>query len=206
MCKEVSAPKPHGESAEHFIALVGAPLAHQGGPRVQVDRDAKRVHAGPEIPYRRLVEILGGVHVADVRIAVDENALKAELGDAAIELVASGAHVLERHGGEAQELLRMRFHHERQFVVHPLCGVDRDLAIRYALDARLSQREHHALDAAAVHLLKPKLDVGQSLLDRSEEVGKVVVRLAGAVERVAVGAISLVGRQIEMLLERNFAL
>jgi len=100
----------------------------------------------------------------------------------------------------------MRFHDERQFVVHPLCGVDRDLAIRYALDARLSQRQDHALDAAAVHLLKPKLDVAQSPLDGSKKVGKVVVRLAGAVERVAVRAIGLVGRQIEMLLERNFAL
>ena len=157
---------------------------------MQVDRDAKRVHAGPEIPYRRLVEVLGGVHVADVRIAVDEHALEAELGDAAIELVASGAHVLERHGGEAQELLGMRFHDERQFVVHSLCGVDRDLAIRYALNARLSQRQDHALDAAAVHLLKPKLDVGQSLLDGSEKVRKIVWRLAGAVERRAVGAIA----------------
>ena len=66
----------------------------------------------------------------------------------------------------------MRFHDERQFVVHPLCGVDRDLAIRYALDARLSERQDHAVDAAAVHLLEPKLDVGQSLLDEAKKSGR----------------------------------
>src|SRR6516225_3752163 len=44
-------------------------------------RDAsRRAHRvlprGPKVPYRRLVEVLGGVHVANIRIAVDHRPLK----------------------------------------------------------------------------------------------------------------------------------
>src|SRR5262245_50071469 len=42
---------------------------------------------GWPVPYRRLVEVLGGVHVANVRIAVDHRPLEAELRDGALQLV-----------------------------------------------------------------------------------------------------------------------
>jgi hypothetical protein len=76
--------------------------------------------------------------VANVRIAVDHRPLEAELRDGALQLVTSGAHVLERHSSEAGESVRMcRQNLLGQIVVHPLCGVDRYRAIRYALNTRL---------------------------------------------------------------------
>jgi hypothetical protein len=158
VCKLVQRQNP-GRVAEHFIALVGAPLAGHRGPGVQVDGDVKRFHSGPEIPDRRLVEILGGVHVANVRIAIDQRAFETELRDRALVLVASGANVLQRHSGEAKESVRMLRHNVRQIVVHSLCGVDRDLSIRDALNAWLRQRQDHALNAVVIHVLKPQVYV-----------------------------------------------
>ena len=90
--------------------------------------------------YRLLVEVLGGVHVTNVRIAVDHCPLEPELRDGALQFVASGAHVLKRHGGEGGEPVRMcRQELLGQIIVHPLCGFDRYRAIRYALNARLRQ-------------------------------------------------------------------
>jgi hypothetical protein len=70
---------------------------------MQVDGHIECFHAGPKVPYRLLVEVLGGVHVANVPIAVDHRPLEAELRDGALQLVTSGAHVLERHSSEAGE-------------------------------------------------------------------------------------------------------
>src|SRR6516164_7746136 len=61
---------------------------------MQVDGHIECFHAGPKAPYRRLVEVLGGVHVVNVRIAVDHRPLEAELRDGALQLITSGAHVV----------------------------------------------------------------------------------------------------------------
>ena len=106
---------------------------------MQVDRHAKCFHPSPEIPYRLLVEILGGIRVADVRVAVDQRSLETELFDGPLQLVAGGAYILERHGGEARISLRIRRYDLRQIVVHFLCGLDRDRAVRNALNAWLRQ-------------------------------------------------------------------
>src|SRR5262249_38413262 len=45
---------------------------------MQVDGHIECFHAGPKVPYQ-LVEVLGGVHVANVRIAVDHRPRESEL-------------------------------------------------------------------------------------------------------------------------------
>jgi len=91
---------------------------------MQVDGHIECFHAGPKVPYRRLVEVLGGVHVANVRIAVDHRPLEAELRDGALQLVTSGAHVLEHHSSETGESGAARSSYRYR-------------AIRYALNTRL---------------------------------------------------------------------
>jgi hypothetical protein len=55
-------------------------------------------------------------------------------------LPTSGAHVLERDSSEPANRFGMcRQNLLGQIVIHPLCGVDRYRAIRYALNARLRQ-------------------------------------------------------------------
>jgi hypothetical protein len=69
---------------------------------MQVDGHIECVHPGPKVPSCGLVEVLGGVYVANVRIAIDHRPLEAELRDGAIQLVNSGAFVLERRSSEAE--------------------------------------------------------------------------------------------------------
>src|SRR5271168_3484640 len=70
------------------MTLVHASLTGQRTAGMKVDGHAKRFHAGPKIPYGRLVEVLGGVHIANVRIAVDHRPLEPQLRDGALQLVA----------------------------------------------------------------------------------------------------------------------
>jgi hypothetical protein len=125
---------------QNGIAFVDALLITQWAAGMQIDRHIECLHARPKVPYGLLVEVLGGVHVTNVRIAVDHCPLETELRDGALQFVASGAHVLKRHGGEGGEPVRMcRQELLGQIIVHPLCGFDRYRAIRYALNARLRQ-------------------------------------------------------------------
>src|SRR5262249_37805383 len=76
-------------------------------PKTRCDGHIECFHAAPKVPYRRLVEVLGGVHVANVRMAGVQRPLAAGLRGGALQLVTSGRRVLERNSGEAGESVGM---------------------------------------------------------------------------------------------------
>ena len=90
-----------GRAEQRLAALVVAALVRQRVARVQVEGDAERRDPLPERQVLRFVVVGGGLEVADARVAVDEGAAEAELGDAALELGGRPLGVLQRQRREA---------------------------------------------------------------------------------------------------------
>src|SRR5207245_8283655 len=114
--------------------------------RVQIDRRAERGGALPELPDRRLVEVLRRLGVPDIAVSVDQRALETQLRERPLEFFASRGWVLQRYRGEPGEPSRVPADDLGQFVIQTPRGVDSPVALGYALHARLRQRQHHRLD------------------------------------------------------------
>src|SRR5262249_52821937 len=68
-----------GGANERWMPVVDALLAGERIAGVKIEWHAEGFDALPELPQRRLVEVLRRVRVADIRIAVDHRPLEAQL-------------------------------------------------------------------------------------------------------------------------------
>ncbi len=148
------------------MALVALLLVERNFARMQVERNAEPLDLGPERPELRQVVIDDGVGSADLRIAVDQRALEAEIVDAAGKFTRGFQRILHRQRGETCKTVRTPGDLFGQHVVGLTRGRDRLRRIRNRLDAAGIEREHLHRDAGCVHLLQPfVMKVRQPRLD-----------------------------------------
>src|SRR6267143_4929021 len=91
---------------EPAVPLVDRSVLGQGIARMKVEGHVERFDNAPERPVLWQVVVNGAVRVADLREAVHQRALEAEILYAAPELAARHVRILHRQGGEALEAVR----------------------------------------------------------------------------------------------------
>jgi hypothetical protein len=164
---------------------------------MQVHRHAQLLDLAPERLDLRLVEVLRGVLVSDVAVAIDKCADEAVVTYRALEFVGRLLRRLQRHRCERAQALGVPgdelFGGE---VVHLASHVDCACSIRDPLDSGLGERQDRDADPVAVHVLDPLVGLLQPTLDVGEVLGVGEVVSAG---RVEVGG-------LPVLLERDLVI
>ena len=118
---------------------------------MQIKRDAQGLGGRPELSVHRIVVIDDRVGVADLREAVDDRALEAELLDRARQLGARRFGVLHGQRRKTGEAIGMPRHAGGQCVVAPPRDVDSARAIECRLHAGRVERQERERDAVRVH-------------------------------------------------------
>ena len=146
------------------MAFVEFGPARQRIARVQIERHVERFHRAPERPVLRRVVIEDVLGRAGLREAVDQRADKAELLDAARELVGGGVRVLHRQRGKGGKAAGALGDVLGEHVVGLFGHGDRALDVVDRLHRRRVERQDHHLDAVPVHFAEPRvLDVDQAM-------------------------------------------
>src|SRR6266498_1237385 len=149
------------------ISLAACPSAGQGGAGVQVEGDVEFAQRFPEWIVRRVVEVAAVVQVCDVGVAVDQQALEAQLGDGATQFPDSVLGFLQGHRREAGVAVGVPGDLPGQEVVL-LAGAGSGLGrIGDGLDPGRGQREDCVLDAGRVHAAQAYvLELAELFLNR----------------------------------------
>lgn len=163
-----------------LIASVDPLLVGQRDAGVQIHRHAELLHGSPERFDRGFVEVLGGVLVTDVAVAVDQGSHEAEVVYGAPQFLGGLFRVLQGQRGErAQPVGVPGYEVFRGVIVHPAGHVDGLAGVGDAFNAGLGQRQDVDGDPIAVHILYPLVDLPQSPLNLGEVVGCGEVVAAG---------------------------
>jgi hypothetical protein len=162
---------------------------------MQIERHVEALDRPPERPVLRQVVVDGLVGSRDLRIAVDQRALEAELLDRALELRNRGVRILHRQRRNADKPIRPLCHLLRENIVGLARHLDGTLLVGDGLDRRSVQRRDHDLDAGLVHQAQALvLEIEQAMPQLAPDMGAERLRIA---ER---------GLDREVILERDFSL
>lgn len=132
-----------GRADQRWVALVDPSLARQRFAWVQVDRHVECRDSLPEFPDRRFVQVLRGIGVADVGVAVDQCPHHAVILYRALQFVRRGPGRLQGHGGEGLEALRVAGDELLgDLLVGPLREGDGLARIEQPQDAEVWRRSH----------------------------------------------------------------
>ena len=123
---------------------------------MQIKRHAKPLDLRPEWPELRHVVIDRGVGRADLRKAVDENALEIERADATLQLRDRRIGILHRQRAECGEAIRPLGDNLGERVIRLAGDLDGLRRFKNALNGVRVERQHCHLDAVCVHLGKPR--------------------------------------------------
>jgi hypothetical protein len=140
-----------GGAHEPRMPAITRYLAGQRIARMQIERHAEPLDLGPERPVLRQVVIDRAVGLADLREAVHQRALEAEVLDAAHELARGGLGVLHRQRREAREAVRAAGHLLGQGVVGEARHFNRPLHVGDRLHGGRVERQDEQLHPVAVH-------------------------------------------------------
>ena len=186
---------------QRLIPGVDRLLGGQRLARVQVHRDAEVFYRGPQRLVPLVVQVPGGVGVADVGVAVDQRPGRAQFADRPAQLGRSRRSVLGGQAGEHRQPVRPLVHEAGLDEVVGVPGHrDRQLGVGDRLDPRRGQRHDRPLDAGRVHDLDPLVHVQQMRLDVGHVLPAVPRRLTRVVPQL------VVFRRGQMLLQRPLTL
>ena len=144
-----------GRPKQPLRAFIDAGIGFERIARVQIERHVELLHHRPERPVLRQVVVDDGVGIADLREAVDQHALEAEVAHAAVKLADRQIGILHRQGGEALEAAGPLLDLAREIVVGFAGHVIRARRVGDRLHHRRVEREQHHLDAVLVHQPQP---------------------------------------------------
>ena len=126
-----------------------------GAERMQEDHHAQFFDAGKEFFQS------GAGEVDSSNIGAEFDAAKSELFHGAVEFGQCHAGILQRHCAHTHQPVRMLRHHFGNVVVDDMAAVARHFRRRRIDEVAGIGRDHLHVDAGAVHLGKPRLQIGQ---------------------------------------------
>jgi hypothetical protein len=139
---------------------------------VQVNRDIQLAHFLPEWQHLGFVEVLGGILVAKIAVAIDQRTSEAQILDRSLQLVRSGFWVLQRERSKDAKALRMLSQVFLSSIsIHLSRHIDSLTRIRKRLNAWLGQRKNRRLNPIAIHQLQAQVRIVEMLL----HIGKVLL-------------------------------